>query len=150
MMMAEAPAQKSLERITLGSELAELSRVASWVEALATRYAIPEKTAFAINLCLEEALSNTIRHGYKSLPGKTAVVCFHREAGELLFTIEDEAPHFNPPNSTVPAPRSLEELTPGGLGIPLIRRFADRVEWQPLAKGNRLTLGFLFKAEPIV
>jgi anti-sigma regulatory factor (Ser/Thr protein kinase) len=132
-----------LERLELRSDLAELARVAPWVETLAGRHAIPEKTAFAINLCLEEALSNVVRHGYKGSCEESIVIDFRNSTGELIFVIDDRAPHFQPADMGIPLPDSLEELTPGGLGIPLMRRFANRVEWEPLPEGNRLTLMFL-------
>lgn len=140
--MAQALTQNRLERLVLRSDLAELSRVLPWVEAIAVRYALSAKTVFAIDLCLEEALSNIVRHGYASQAGRPIVVEFRHDEAELVFTVEDEAPHFCPPIAAISAPASLEELTPGGLGIPLMRRFAERVEWEPLAIGNRLTLAF--------
>src|SRR5580698_3630589 len=50
--------------LTLKSQIEDLTLVWPWVEALAARYSIPAETQFAIELCLEEALSNIIRHGY--------------------------------------------------------------------------------------
>jgi serine/threonine-protein kinase RsbW len=141
--MKQGPVLEMQERLELRSELAELARVVPWVEALAGRYTIPKNTTFAINLCLEESISNVVRHGYKSNPGQTIVVDFRTSAGELIFIIEDKAPHFQPADMGIPMPQSLETMTPGGLGIPLMRRFADRVEWEPLSDGNRLTLVFL-------
>jgi serine/threonine-protein kinase RsbW len=135
-------AGEDLERLVLRSELGELARVFPWVEALAGRYALSEKTYYAINLCLEEALSNVIRHGYKGDSRYEIVVEFRSSEDELIFTIEDEAPHFRPAVSPLAQPTTLEEMTPGGLGVFLMRRFADRVEWEPLQRGNRLTLAF--------
>lgn len=135
-------ASEELEQLVLRSELGELARVLPWVEALAGRYALSKKTYYAINLCLEEALSNVVRHGYKGDPRHEIVVEFRNSEDELVFTIEDTAPHFRPAVSKLAQPATLEEVTPGGLGIPLIQRFADRVEWEPLQKGNRLTLVF--------
>lgn len=131
-----------LERIELCGDLAELDRVSPWVEALALRYQLPQQTVFAINLCLEEAISNIIRHGYKSDARQIIAISLQCIANELQFTIEDQAPHFEPKDAPIPSPQSLEELTPGGLGIPLMRHFATRVEWKPLPAGNRLTLTF--------
>jgi anti-sigma regulatory factor (Ser/Thr protein kinase) len=101
-----------------------------------------EQRVQVINLCLEEALSNVIRHGYEGDAHREIVVQFRSDEDELVFTIEDTAPHFRPAEMPMTQPKSLEELTPGGLGIPLMRRFADRVEWEPLPIGNRLTLAF--------
>lgn len=135
------------DRLILRSRLADLSLVSRWVQALASRHQFSDRTSFAIDLCLEEALSNVIRHGYAGDPTQKLEVAFAMSAeGSVSFVIEDAAPHFRPfdpdePLAT-PPPTPLEEIVPGGQGIPLIRKFADAVEWQPLAKGNRLTLRF--------
>ena len=130
------------ESLELRSSLAELGLVLPWVEKLASRYTFGERLVFAINLCLEEALSNIIRHGYQGDKTHPIRVTYQRDAHEMRFVIEDEAPHFRPSDYGAWAPTSLEELTPGGLGIPLMRRFSNRVEWEPLPIGNRLTLAF--------
>ncbi len=146
--MQDNSATQATGRLTLRGWLDDLGQVLPWVEALAGRYAIPPRTVFAIDLCLEEALSNIVRHGYKGDESKEITVAFHQSAeGGLVFVIEDEAPFFRPfdPAEPAPAPSSdpLEEITPGGQGIRLIRKFADSVEWEPLENGNRLTLAFV-------
>jgi len=139
---------KAEARLSLNSRLAELTLVCPWVDRLAAEHGLPEEKVFAINLCLEEALSNVIRHGYKGAPDHSLTVDFSVNAGgELVFTIEDHAPVFNAcafPES--PAPASLDEIKPGGQGIRLMRRFANSLAWEPLPHGNRLTLGFNYGA----
>lgn len=143
-MPDQFPAQ---ERLTLRSRLADVAQVVPWVQALAARYQLSERTAFAIDLCLEEALSNIVRHGYGSDPNRTIEIEF-RAGGEndLCFVIEDAAPHFRPFDPAapphLPTPGALEEMVPGGLGIPLMRKYADAVAWEPLEHGNRLTFRF--------
>jgi len=147
------PENKPAHQLTLRSQLPELALVPPWVDALARQHAIPEKRCFAIQLCLEEALSNIIRHGYRSEPDRTLSITFasSSEAG-LSFTIEDCAPPFDP---TAPeamqepaAPLSLLDLEPGGNGLPLLRKFSDSLRYERLANGNRLTIRF-FAAPPL-
>lgn len=134
-------------RLTLKSQLEDLPLVWPWVEALAARYSIPTDTQFAIQLCLEEALSNIIRHGYQGQANQCITVeCAPSGVAELVFTVEDHALHFDPlaPFTAAPAPvpASIQELLPGGQGIRLMRKFASRLAWQQLPNGNRLTLAF--------
>ena len=114
-----------------------------WVDALAAEYGLSGETHYAINLCLEEALSNIIRHGYSGQPDHAITIDFTSLGTSLTFTIEDQAPHFTPmePADSRPA-ASIEEYQPGGLGVPLMRRFAGTLHWEPLPHGNRLTIGF--------
>lgn len=115
----------------------------TWVDALAADYAIPKETHFAIDLCLEEALSNIMRHGYSGQPDHPITIDFTSTGTSLTFVIEDLAPHFAPaePADSRPA-ASIEEYRSGGLGLQLMRRFAGTLRWEPLPHGNRLTIGF--------
>ncbi len=130
-------------RLTLKGHLEDLVRVWPWVEELAAIYSIPADTKFAIQLCLEEALSNIVRHGYGSQPNQSITVECAPAAAELVFTVEDHAPSFDPFAAVLrPAPTSIQELEPGGQGIRLMQKFASRLEYQRLPDGNRLTLAF--------
>jgi serine/threonine-protein kinase RsbW len=132
------------ERLNLGSRLSELAVIPPWIERLAERHAISANTQFAMDLCLEEVLSNIIRHGYSNKPDFPIVVQFTGPAEDYYkFIVEDEAPPFNPVIAPVlPAAGSPDEVQIGGNGIRLLRRFADTLEYQAMPTGNRLTIGF--------
>jgi len=112
------------DRIVLCSSLSEISRVFAWVEALASQYEIVESVQFAMNLCLEEALSNVIRHGYASQTGRSIAVRFAVSGeGNFVFTIEDDAPSFDP------------------LEAPVLREFDEQGEVRIGGHGIRLKIG---------
>ena len=138
---------KPAPRLTLKSLLEDMGSLWPWVEALGAEYSIPADKLFGVHLCLEEAISNVIRHGYDGQPGNTLTVdCTLPNAHEVVFTIEDQAPPFDPlaPEhievSVEPSPEDF--LRPGGRGILLMRKFADTMAYERLAGGNRLTIGF--------
>jgi len=131
------------DRLTLRSELSEIARIPPWIEALAASYSISPNTQFAMNLCLEEALSNVIRHGYGGAANRSLRVSFAAPRGSFEFVVEDEAPAFNPLN--VPNGVALDpdgQIRIGGQGIHLMRQFADRIQYERTATGNRLLLSF--------
>jgi anti-sigma regulatory factor (Ser/Thr protein kinase) len=142
---------KPATRLTLESRLDRLTLLRQWVDALAAEYAIPADTQFGIHLCLEEALSNIVGHGYGGQPNHAITVectvdCAPGGVRELAFIVEDQAPPFDPlaPSTAeeAPAPRSIGELRPGGQGIRLLRKFAGSLAYQRLPGGNRLTIRF--------
>lgn len=62
---------------------------------------------------------------------------------------EDEAPPFNPlVVREPPFPRSLEDISEGGHGIHLLKQFADEVNYELKATGNRLILSFMSHGPP--
>jgi anti-sigma regulatory factor (Ser/Thr protein kinase) len=139
-------AAMSEPRLILRSRLDELAVLWAWVESLAAEHAIPADTQFAIQLCLEEALSNIIRHGYREEPDHSIRVEFSAGGGQVTFVIEDQAPPFNPlaPDSTreLPVPSSIDQIPLGGRGISLMRKFAGSLAYERLAGGNSLTMRF--------
>jgi serine/threonine-protein kinase RsbW len=137
--------QKPVRTLSLHSQLAEVARLWPWVDALGAEYSVPSDTLFAIHLCLEEALSNIIRHGYHGQPGQPIVVDFTMESGtDLVFTIEDQAPPFDPlafeVSGKTGSPTDLLDI--GGHGIRFLRKYSGGLGYQRMADGNRLTIRF--------
>lgn len=130
-------------RLELTSTLADLGRVAPWVGELVAVYGFSEDVRFAMELCLEEALSNIVRHGYGGEAGHVLTVNLVRAEGKALFVVEDGAPAFEPLQPEETAPADLITMTPGGQGLRLLYRFANSVKYERLENGNRLTLGFV-------
>jgi anti-sigma regulatory factor (Ser/Thr protein kinase) len=142
-MVADAPIESD-NRLSLRSQLADMAKLPAWIEGLASRHAIPLDLQLAMNLCLEEVLTNVICHGYRSQADRSVVVQFTapREA-YFVFAVEDEAPRFNPLAAPeLPAVSAHESGRIGGEGLRLLRRFADKLEYEPTAKGNRLRMVF--------
>jgi serine/threonine-protein kinase RsbW len=136
--------EQTRDHLALRSRLSDMAELPVWIEELASRYAIPAGVQFAMNLCLEEVISNIIRHGYSGETDRPVNVRFTAPSeGNFVFIVDDEAPPFNP----VEAPESpmlnpLDEIRVGGQGIRLLHRFADALEYEPRPVGNRLCIGF--------
>jgi anti-sigma regulatory factor (Ser/Thr protein kinase) len=148
--MTANPAGQELERahrLVLGGDLAGMAKLPVWVDALSALYRIPEEVKFAINLCLEEAVSNVIRHGYAGRPDGSVRVSFEQAgAGCFAVTVEDDAPAFDPlAHSELPRLSEQDADVVGGQGIRLMRDFASRLEYQATAGGNRLRMEFVEK-----
>jgi serine/threonine-protein kinase RsbW len=139
---------KRAPRLTLKSQLDDMALLWPWVDAIVAEYAILLDKAYDIHLCLEEAISNVIRHGYIGQTNQTLTVdCASPEPHRVVFTIEDQAPPFDPLEPSLiedlPAPTPEDFLRPGGRGILLMRKFSNSIAYQGLADGNRLTIGFV-------
>jgi serine/threonine-protein kinase RsbW len=144
-MPGETAAQSG-PRITIQSRLQDLALLWPWAESIAEGFAAPPTTRFAMHLCLEEALSNIIRHGYSGEPGRPVTVQSESGPTELVFVIEDEAPPFNPLEDArqeeVSDPSAASEIPLGGQGIRFMRKFAGSLDYQRLPTGNVLTMSF--------
>lgn len=133
---------QSADTLVLDSDLASMAHLPGWVDAVGARHAIPEKTLFAAKLCLEEAVSNSIRHGYKAVGGKQVRVAVSTTETGWAFTVEDDAPPFDPLHHPDMPAISLEPLIVGGQGIRLLKAFATSLVYTEIATGNRLQIAF--------
>jgi serine/threonine-protein kinase RsbW len=142
--MTDNGTEKTENRLALLSRLSDIERLQSWLEPLALRHAIPPDVQFAIRLCLEEVVSNIIRHGYGDEGSQPVLVRFIVPRKEcVVFVVEDDAPHFNPLDAPeLPPLDPHEEIRIGGQGLRLLRRFADTLEYEETPSGNRLRIGF--------
>lgn len=135
------------DELCLRSHLSDIAQVPAWIEDLASRHAIPENVEYAINLCLEEAVSNIIRHGYGTgkTDGSVTLRFMAPKPDSFVFVVEDQAQPFNPLD--VPAPDPQGKMGVGGHGIHFIRQFADGIEYERTPGGNRLRMRFS-RADP--
>jgi anti-sigma regulatory factor (Ser/Thr protein kinase) len=129
--------------LVLRNDLAELGRLAGWVEG----WAQPSVTAdmsFAIQLCLEEAVANIIMYSGVKDDRLEIAVELERNGGTLVARVEDTGRQFDPTLFPLPIPAtSLEEAEVGDLGIHLMRSFADGMDYERRDCRNRLTLRFV-------
>jgi serine/threonine-protein kinase RsbW len=129
-------------RLVLYNDLVELPRLARWVEAAMQRDVAPD-AAFALALCLEEAVANIIMYGAASNERVEITVELERTVGAVTARIEDDGRRFNPTaaRQTSP-PTSLVDAKVGELGIHLVRRFASDMQYERRGERNCLMLRF--------
>jgi len=144
-------ANESQDQLVLRSRLPEIAKVAPWLQDRARQYAIPWNVQFAMDLCLEEVLSNIIRHGYAGAEDRPLVVKFTMPRGRyFIIVVDDEAPYFNPLDvPDLPPVGPNQQMRVGGQGIRLLRRFADALEYERTATGNQLRIGFSVAASEV-
>jgi anti-sigma regulatory factor (Ser/Thr protein kinase) len=129
-------------RLVLRNDLAELQRLAGWIEGWAQR-GVSADVSFAVQLCLEEAVANVIMYAGAKDSRLEIAVEVERSGTTLVARIEDNGRHFDPtqvPPRSVAA--SLDEASVGDVGIHLIRSFASGMNYERLEGCNRLTLRF--------
>ena len=131
------------DELAIQGDLAAMAGLADWVDGVVERHGLGEKVQFAAKLCLEESVSNSIRHGYAQRPDGQVRVKFSGDgAGGAVFTVEDDAPRFNPLEQAEMPAINPETFEIGGQGIRLMRAFAGWLEYEATGTGNRLRIGF--------
>jgi serine/threonine-protein kinase RsbW len=114
----------------------------TFVEEACRRAGADESVCFELKLAVDEACSNLVVHGYEGREPGPIAVAFALDGDEIVITITDRAPPFHPDDA--PTPRldvPATERRPGGLGWHLIKKIADRIEYESdTENGNRLTM----------
>jgi anti-sigma regulatory factor (Ser/Thr protein kinase) len=129
-------------RLVLHNDLAELKRLAAWIEGWA-RKGVSSDVSFAVQLCLEEAVANVIMYGGTSDARLKVVIEVERNGTTLVARVVDNGRQFDPTQVPPPSmPASLEQAKIGDLGIHLMRSFASGMHYERRDGCNRLTLRF--------
>ena len=129
--------------LVLRNDAAEFARMTDWILGVCKSAGFATKMAYALQLCLEEAVSNIVEHGRGAARATEIVASVVRGHADAVLTIEDNGTAFDP--TRVAAPQrsaTLEELAVGGLGIHLMRNFANSLEYQREGGRNHLRLTF--------
>jgi anti-sigma regulatory factor (Ser/Thr protein kinase) len=136
-----SPATPDFRRVVLTTHRGELRRLAVWVAAVARDNALPLEAAFRIDLCLAEAVSNVIEHGFADGGRHDIRVTLEPRATEIVLTVEDEGRPFDPLEAVLPPLAArVEEARIGGYGLRLLRHFADSCRYQRWEGRNILTM----------
>ena len=127
--------------ISLANELQEIAGTAEKIEAYCESNALSPDLAHAVNLSIDEILTNTISYGYDDEETHRIEIVVRLEDDALVVVIEDDSAPFDP--TATPDPdleASLEERDVGGLGLFLVHQMMDRVEYEFVDGRNVVTL----------
>jgi len=111
------------------------------VEALAEKIGFDNEACGKIILCVDEAVTNVIRHGYKEQPDKPIVVRLNpvceasRDGIEIV--IEDECCSVDLSRIK---PRALDDVRPGGLGTHIMSELMDVARFAHRSDGDGVQL----------
>jgi anti-sigma regulatory factor (Ser/Thr protein kinase) len=120
--------------MTIPADPTAIPAVTEGVNAMLTQKGWPEEQVMAIELALQEAVANGIRHGCRGDATKQVQCSVSIDAeGEVLIVVRDPGHGFDP--TTVANPLAPENmLKPSGRGIFLINGLMDDVQY---ADGGR-------------
>ena len=131
--------------ITLKNDLAELERVGVAVEAFGARHSLSTAAIFDVHLALDEILTNIVSYGYDDDQPHEITVRLDIEDAQspprIVVEVEDDGRAFNPLEAAPPdVSAPVEERPIGGLGIYLVRRAMDDLEYSRQQSKNVLVM----------
>jgi anti-sigma regulatory factor (Ser/Thr protein kinase) len=127
--------------IRVRNKLSELASANQSLTEFGRQHGLPDSVVHDLNLALEEILTNIISYGYTDSGEHEITVQLSVEPGEMRVEVEDDGQPFNPleaPEADTTKP--LEERAVGGLGVHLVRKLMDGLEYQRHEGKNLLVM----------
>ena len=115
--------------------------MSEFIDQLAEELGLSPEVSFNVHLALEEAVTNVIMYAFPEGEEHEFMLTVRRADNSLIFNVIDSGREFDPtlqPDADVTL--SLEERPIGGLGIFLIRRIMQNVEYHRVDGKNVLTM----------
>lgn len=134
-------------RLSLANHHGALDDLGAWIAAIAARDELPARAAFQLELVLTEAVTNIMDQA-RSEPSAGRIDIDCRICGDAIdVVIADDGPAFDPTaRPEVILPRDLDDATPGGLGIHLMRRYTRGMEYR--RENGRNILSMILPRQP--
>ena len=136
--------------VSLPAKLTEVRNLSAAVEEFGDANQLPLPTVFVINLALDELITNAVTHGTFNVPDPAIDIHLKAESNGVTLTLEDNGSPFDPTAfdaDDVDTTSSLDDRAVGGLGLHLVRSFADDISYEFVNGRNRLTVHHHFKSE---
>ncbi|MBN2117904.1 MAG: ATP-binding protein [Anaerolineales bacterium] len=131
-----------MKTVQFAARFENLDEIREFVGKIARKGGFSDKDVYNIQLAADEAASNIIEHAYHNLPGKVLELSCGMQGDVITIVLTDQGESFDP--SEVPAPDLKADLSDrkiGGLGIFLMRKLMDEVDYRPGPnKSNVLTM----------
>jgi anti-sigma regulatory factor (Ser/Thr protein kinase) len=126
--------------IQVRNHVTELARLHEFLAAFWALNQLPKDALFGLDLALEETFANVIFHGYRDGGEHAIHVGVTLRDRVVSLTVEDEGVPFNPLNAPAADTTPVEDRPIGGLGIHLVRRLMDEIEYAREGNRNRLVV----------
>lgn len=129
------------QTLIIANRMEELAMVADFVERLGEQLSLSPTLVMNLNLVLEEAIANVILYAYPDGGEKQIELSAHKDGDALVLMLTDSGQAFDPtqqedPDITI----SAEERPVGGLGIYLVKKIMNEVEYQRVNGKNVFTM----------
>ena len=123
------------------NQMLELNRVVAYLDELGEEWELSVPLVFSLNLVVEEALTNIILYGFDDQLEHTIEIDFKNDLDQLNITFIDDGIAYDPTLKEDPdISLSTEDRQIGGLGIFLIKKIMDKVEYKRKENKNFLIL----------
>lgn len=130
------------EEIKVPAEMKNLALLRDFVVRVGKKYGFDDKVIASLKLATDEAVTNIIRHAYRDL-GVRGMVTMRAivKTNSLTIVLIDQGKTFDPRNAKAPNMQEYIKIgKKGGLGIFMLQKLMDEIEYHVTSEGNELRL----------
>jgi serine/threonine-protein kinase RsbW len=130
-----------MSRRKYSARFEHLDKIRGYVGQRARAAGFGEKDVYSVQLAADEAASNIIEHAYDGPSNALFELDCSFRNNRLVMTFVDHGKSFDFANVEMPdVTADLSDRKIGGLGIYLMHKLMDEVDYKVTASGNILTL----------
>lgn len=125
------PKTQKKYQLKIPSQSDNLAIIRDVVAKVASRVGFDTDEASKIELAVDEACTNVIKHAYANNSNQMIEVSIKVDQKKLIIIVADKGKGFNPDKIKLPdLNKSIKEGRKGGLGLCLIKTLMDKVEFE--------------------
>jgi serine/threonine-protein kinase RsbW len=131
----------SLKHITVASSTKHLKEVRSFIQSYLLEEGFGEREVSEIILAVDEAYTNIIKHAYENNSSHKVLIAIGSTPTQLWIELTDHGKHFDPAAYQAPdLMKRIKNKQRGGMGVYLIRKLMDVVEYTSTREKNTLLM----------
>jgi serine/threonine-protein kinase RsbW len=130
-------------QIVIRNRIAELATLRDRLDAIGLRHGIGGQTLAKLQVALDELASNVIKYGWPEGGDHEVRVRFAVRRDRVEIEIVDDGLAFDPRGAPEPLPSSGSRRL-GGLGLHIVRKLVDRIDYERLEGHNRTVVTKLY------
>ena len=114
-----------------------VAEVSEFLDSCVEAYAIPLRIGYSLKVVADEIFSNIVYYS----GAKTAEILFRNDTDRITLTFLDDGMPYNPMEAEEPdVTAGVEERNIGGLGLFMVKKMAEQVQYAYTAHQNQLTV----------
>jgi anti-sigma regulatory factor (Ser/Thr protein kinase) len=121
-------------------DIQSLDKIFSFISEFITKYRIDDSLTFTLNLVVEELFTNLVK--YNSETSHDILISLSRDKNQLIISLTDfDVEPFDVTKSTeVDVDQSIKKRKVGGLGLHLVKRMVDYIDYEYKNRESKITL----------
>ena len=124
-------------RIAVVPDMASISTVSDFFDNCLEEFAIPLRIGYSLKVVTDEIFSNIVH--YSGATGSE--ILFRNDADRITLVFADDGKPYNPLEAEEPdITAGLEERKIGGLGLFMVKKMAESVQYEYAAGKNQMTV----------